>query len=68
VLGAVRRSIRCGVFALDVGVFCTARQTHRSQATSLKTRGIMQEAQRAADHQAETAADHQADHDSNAAK
>jgi len=68
VLGAARRSIRCGLFALDVGVFCTARQTRGSQATSLKTRGIMQEAQRVADHQAETAADHQADHDSNAAK
>ena len=69
--GVARRSIGCGLFAHNVGVFCMARQTQRSQATSpsLTTR-IMQEAHEAADHQAETheAADHQADHDSNAAK
>ena len=70
VLSAARRSIGFGFFALNVGVFCMARQTQRSQATSLTTRGRMQEARQAADRQAEThqAADHQADHDSNAAK
>ena len=58
-----------------MGVFCRARQTQRSQATSpslttIRQTRIMQEAHEAADHQAETheAADHQADHDSNAAK
>ena len=54
--------------ARNVEVSCMARQTHRSQATSLTTRGMMQH--QAATHHPETqqAADHQADHDSNAAK
>ena len=51
-LGVARRSIGFGFFALNVGVFCMARQTRRSQATSL--RGPHQaEAHQAADHRAD---------------
>ena len=56
-LGVARRSIGCGPVALNAGVFCMARQTQRSQVTSLMTKTHQAVDHQAADHQA---ADHQA--------
>ena len=69
-LGVARRSIGFGPFALNAGVFCMARQTQRSQVTSLMTKTHKAVDHQAADHQAvdHQEADQQVDDLQNAAK